>query len=139
MTHKNPIEASENFLEEKFNQLKLKKKIDKEFLQDLEKILSIPAERIIEALRRGITKYILRPSNRIIWIVMGEHQPYLIYPDMYCGCLDYFNRVMQQKEIAYCKHLVAFKISAILESYAECELNDVEFNKILEDIKVKFD
>ena len=126
-------------LEFKLKQLENKKKIDKEFLEFLEKSISIPAERIMEAMRRGITKYILKPSNRTVWIAMGEHQPYLIYPDSYCSCFDFFIRIFQQNDIVLCKHLVAQKICERLNNYDTCELNDEDFNRLLEDIDLKSD
>ncbi|MHA1688618.1 MAG: hypothetical protein ACTSYC_09940 [Promethearchaeota archaeon] len=128
-----------DLLKKKFEELKEKQKLDDNFLDFLEEYFSITSERIMEIIQRGFTKYIFKPSNRIIWIAMGKTHLYLIYPDMYCSCHDFFNRVLHHKGEVYCKHLLAQKISSILNKFDTCELEDENFTKILEDIKLILD
>ncbi|MHA1804280.1 MAG: hypothetical protein ACTSU4_07045 [Promethearchaeota archaeon] len=139
MEHDGQSSKNVDLLEKKFGDLKEKQKLDSDFLDFLEEHFSITSERIMEIIQRGITKYIFKPSNRVIWIAMGKKHLYLIYPDLYCSCYDFFNRVLHHEGEVYCKHLLAQKISSTLHKFDTCELEDEDFTKILEDIKLILD
>jgi predicted nucleic acid-binding Zn finger protein len=75
---------------------------------------------------RKVIKYVFHPSDRVLYIVKGKTGDYLILPVApYCSCPDFYFRVIDH-EIAFCYHLMAQKLAAILEAYTvidECDEN----------------
>ena len=83
--------------------------------------------------KRRIKKYIFRPSEREVWIAIGNSGEYLIYPHAgYCSCSDFYFRVLDE-EVAFCYHLLAQKLAEALEYY-ESILEEDEFYRELMDI-----
>ena len=80
-----------------------------EITEKLVKIFSV--ERFLSAMEKitlnQISKYVFKPSGRILWTVNGKYHDYLIYPKRYCTCMD-FNLQSMAKNVKYlCKHLIA--------------------------------
>jgi predicted nucleic acid-binding Zn finger protein len=92
------------------------------------------SDSILEVLDRGITKYIYKPSNRIVWTALGTEREYIIYPKLFCSCIDFYKEVVIKKSRKFCKHLIAQIISESLNSYNETELEDNEFKIRLEEL-----
>ncbi len=84
-----------------------------------------------EALReRRVKKYLFKPSNKTVWIVVGRERDYLIMPAAeFCSCDDFYFRVMDG-EVHLCYHLIAQKIAAALKQYDEIEENDELYNSL---------
>lgn len=83
--------------------------------------------------KRRIKKYIFRPSEREVWIAIGNSGEYLIYPHAgYCSCSDFYFRVLDE-EVAFCYHLLAQKLAEALEYY-DTILEEDEFYRELMDI-----
>lgn len=87
-------------------------------------------EKALEAVKdRRVKKYVFKPSNRVVWIVVGRGRDYLIMPAAdFCTCDDFYFRVMD-RQIHLCYHLIAQKVAETTESYElfdeEDELYDV--------------
>lgn len=79
-----------------------------------------------------INKYVFRPSDRIVWIAVGQSGEYLIYPHAgYCSCGDFYFRVLDG-EAALCYHLIAQKIAEALNHFDIIFEEDEVFNTLLE-------
>lgn len=124
--------------ETKLNKLsemvKTKNSIDKTIINYLDINFSNKSSSIIEVLDRGITKYIYKPSNRILWTALGTEREYIIYPKLFCSCIDFYKEVVVKKSRSYCKHLIAHEISKSLNNYHTIELEDNEFTIRLEEM-----
>ncbi len=76
------------------------------------------------AKNKRVKKYIFKPSNRIVWVVVGKRQDYLIMPAAdFCTCNDFYFRVMD-KQIHLCYHLIAQKLARALGNYDLYEEED---------------
>lgn len=79
-----------------------------------------------------IKKYIFRPSNRKIWIAVGQSGEYIIYSHAdYCSCNDFYFRVLDG-ETALCYHLIAQKIANTLDIYDVILEEDDVYSLLLE-------
>lgn len=112
------------------NRAKVKKRIKKADQVSLSAAFGQRFTKAWEAIEgRRVKKYLFRPSNRVVWIVVGKEQDYLIMPAAYfCSCDDFYFRVMD-REIHLCYHLIAQKLAETLERFdlfeEEDELHDV--------------
>jgi predicted nucleic acid-binding Zn finger protein len=78
-----------------------------------------------------IKKYVFKPSNRSLWIAIGQNAEYLIYSNAnYCGCSDFYFRVLDNEQ-AYCYHLLAQKIAEALNHYDLVEEDDEAYDELL--------
>jgi predicted nucleic acid-binding Zn finger protein len=78
-----------------------------------------------------IKKYVFKPSNRTLWIAIGQNAEYLIYSNAgYCSCSDFYFRVLDHEK-AYCYHLLAQKIAEALNHYDLVEEEDEAYETLL--------
>ncbi|MFX0027900.1 MAG: SWIM zinc finger family protein [Candidatus Hermodarchaeota archaeon] len=115
---------------------KQKKILDKGFISFIESIFPDKSIDVIETLKRGITRYTYKPSNRIVWTAMGENQEHLIYPKLFCSCQDFYKNVVVNKKRNYCKHILAQIISEGFNNYKEVELEESKFNELFKEFKL---
>lgn len=119
-----------------------KSMLTSEITEKLVKIFSV--ERFLSAMEKitlnQINKYIFKPSGRILWIANGKNHDYLLYPKMYCTCMD-FNLQCIAKNIKYlCKHLIAQAIFEHLDkanfekAELEIEIYDQEFDVLFRNL-----
>lgn len=87
--------------------------------------------KALEALKENrVKKYVFKPSNRTVWIVVGRERDYLIMPEAeFCTCDDFYFRVLDKK-VHLCYHLIAQKIARNLGWFEVIEEND-EIHKSL--------
>ncbi|MCK4286982.1 MAG: SWIM zinc finger family protein, partial [Candidatus Lokiarchaeota archaeon] len=111
--------------------------IDEEFLTFLESVFPDKSATVIEVIKRGITKYVYTPSNRIVWTAKGENQEHMIYPQLYCSCQDFYKNIVIKRKRDFCKHILAQIISEALKSYKLEKVKDQHFNKLIRDFKLK--
>jgi predicted nucleic acid-binding Zn finger protein len=116
--------------------VKQKQKIDEDCISFIESIFPDKSIDVIETLKRGITKYIYEPSNRIVWTAMGTNQEHLIYPKLFCSCQDFYKNVVVKKKRNYCKHILAQIISEGLKNYKEVKLEESKFKELVKDLKL---
>ncbi|MCK4780901.1 MAG: hypothetical protein KAT57_11955, partial [Candidatus Lokiarchaeota archaeon] len=81
---------SKDLLFQVFRKAKKKQLIDEEFISFLETIFPGRSTNVIDVLKRGIIKYIYKPSDRVVWVAKGENQEHLIFPKLYCSCQDFY-------------------------------------------------
>ena len=128
---------SKDLLLKIFEKAKKKQLIDEDFISFLELIFPDKSSNVLETLKRGITKYIYKPSNRVVWTAMGRNQEHLVYPKLFCSCQDYYKNVVVNKIREFCKHIIAQVISEALHNFKETTLNDKEFRELVGDLKLK--
>ena len=131
------MQSSKDLLSEVYLKMKEKGDIDDEFVNFLESIYPDKSSEILQSLKRGITKYIFKPSNRIIWTAIGENDEYLIYPKIYCSCIDFYNRVVIKRKKVVCKHLIAQTISDALNNFKGKKIDDRNYNTFIKELELK--
>lgn len=128
---------SEDTLQKIFVKAKQKQLLDKDFINFLDRVFPDKSSDVMETLKRGITKYTYKPSNRIVWSAMGANQEHLIYPKLYCSCQDFYKNVVVNRTRDLCKHLVAQVISEALNNFKETTLPDEKFKEFVSELKLK--
>lgn len=84
---------------------------------------------------KRVKKYVFKPSNRIVWIVVGKGRDYLIMPAAdFCTCDDFYFRVMD-RQIHLCYHLIAQKLAETLEGYELYEEEDELYDTLMKEWK----
>ncbi|MGV9172527.1 MAG: hypothetical protein ACOC44_06435 [Promethearchaeia archaeon] len=111
------------------------KQIDDKLIEFIEEKCETDSEKVLSIIKNGITKYIYKPSQRTIWIAIGETNQYLIFPQTYCSCVDFYKNVVIERKRDCCKHLIAQCICEALNDYQEVQFEDSEFTNFLNDIK----
>lgn len=106
---------------------------------DLEKLSVAFGQRFAKAWKaveeKNVKKYMFKPSNRIVWIVVGKQRDYLIMPAAdFCTCDDFYFRVMD-KQAHLCYHLIAQKLAETLERYGTFEDDDEIYDALMKEWK----
>jgi predicted nucleic acid-binding Zn finger protein len=71
-----------------------------------------------------VKNYIFKPSDRVVWIVVGRTRDYLILPAAkFCSCDDFYYSVMEGKAFL-CYHLIAQRLAEALGRYDKIEEDD---------------
>ncbi len=128
---------SKDLLLKIFEKARQKQIIDEDFINFLELIFPDKSSDVMETLKRGITKYRYKPSNRVVWTAMGRNQEHLIYPKLFCSCQDYYKNVVVNRKREFCKHIIAQIISEALYNFKETVLDDNKFKELVSELKLK--
>ena len=104
---------------------------------DLTKLSAIFCQRFAKAWEaiegKRVKKYVFKPSNRVVWIVVGKGRDYLIMPAAdFCTCDDFYFRVMD-RQIHLCYHLIAQKLAQTLDSYDLYEEEDELYEALMKE------
>jgi predicted nucleic acid-binding Zn finger protein len=115
------------------------KKEDRLTGRNLTKLYEIFGQRCInafEALKEErVKKYVFKPSDKVVWIVVGKERDYLLIPEAeFCSCDDFYFRVLD-REIHLCYHLIAQKIANILGWYETIEERDELYDSLMNEWK----
>lgn len=94
-----------------------------ESIDRLSKVFSVPQISKVKEIMNEIVKVVFKPSNRQIWMKLGTDKDYIIYPRVYCSCMDFFLQGIIKKRIYYCKHLIA---QGIVEELTKTNPNEIE-------------
>jgi len=129
---------SKDLLFDVYSIAKKKGVIDDELINFVDTIFPNKADKVLDVIKKGITKYTYKPSNRVIWLALGENREYLIYPKLYCSCLNFYKEVVINQSIGYCKHLITQVICEALNKYKKVELKDKEFEVLINNLESKF-
>jgi len=132
------MQMSKDLLFNFFSMLKEKIQIDEEVISYINQIFSNKAERVLDVVKRGMSKNVYKPSNRVVWTVMGENCEHIIYPKMYCSCQDFYKNVVVSRKRLFCKHILAQVICEALNNYNTTELKDKEFIDLINNLELKF-
>ncbi|KAL8136581.1 hypothetical protein V2J09_002582 [Rumex salicifolius] len=87
--------------------------------------------------QRRVKKICGEPSGRCIYQVMGESQrkdEYFCFPESYCGCYSFFYDTVNRGEQLCCKHQLAARLAASLETCVQVQVPDEELAVLLSKI-----
>ena len=117
-------------------QAKAEDKLSGKNLTDLYDLFGQRFTKALEVLKENrVKKYVFKPSNRIVWIVVGRERDYLIMPeDEFCTCDDFYFRVLDKK-IHLCYHLIAQKIARNLNWFEIIDENDELYPSLMSEWK----
>jgi len=86
---------------------------------------------------RRVKKHMFKPSNRVIWTVLGRKGVYQVIPETnFCNCDDYYFRVID-REKTLCYHILAQRLAEALGRYTVKKLPDRAYRSITEKWKVE--
>lgn len=107
--------------------------------KNLTELYDIFGQRFTKALEtlkeNRVKKYTFKPSNRVVWIVVGRERDYLIMAEAeFCTCDDFYFRVLDRK-IHLCYHLLAHKIARTLGWFAPIEEGDELYQSLMDEWK----
>ncbi|MHA1884936.1 MAG: hypothetical protein ACXAAI_12920 [Promethearchaeota archaeon] len=128
---------SKDLLIKVFEKANQKQIIDEEIISFLEEIFPDKSSNVFESMKRGVTKYISTPSNRVIWTVMGEKTEHLVYPKLFCSCQDFYKSVVILRKREFCKHILAQIIVEAFGTFNEKTLKDSKFKELLNHLKLE--
>lgn len=131
------MQSSKDLLSEIYSKIKDKGLIDEDFVTFIESIFPDKSPNILKVIKRGITKYTFKPSGKIIWTAMGQNNEYLIYPKVYCGCIDFYKNVVIKRVRGFCKHIIAQVICKALDNYQISIIEDDKFANFMEHLKLE--
>ncbi len=105
-------------------------------LTDLYDLFGQRFTKALEALKENrVKKYVFKPSNRIVWIVVGRERDYLLMPEAeFCMCDDFYFRVLDKK-VHLCYHLIAQKIARNLCWFEVIDENDELYQSLMNEWK----
>lgn len=129
---------SKDLLFDVYSRAKNKNVIDEDLIDFIDSIFPNKVDKVLEVIKKGITKYNYKPSNRVIWVALGKASEHMIYPKLYCSCQDFYKNVVIKKKRLFCKHLIAQAICEGLNDFNELDLEDEDFNTLVEDLNLKF-
>ena len=117
-------------------QAKNEGKLSGKNLTDLFDLFGQRFTKALEALKENrVKKYMFRPSNRTVWIVVGRERDYLIMAEAeFCTCDDFYFRVLDKK-IHLCYHLISQKIAKNLGWFDPIEENDDLYQSLMNEWK----
>ena len=131
------MQSSKDLLSEIYSKIKDKGLIDEDFVNFIESIFPDKSPNILKVIKRGITKYTFKPSGKIVWTAMGQNNEYLIYPKVYCGCIDFYKNVVIKRVRGFCKHIIAQVICEALDNYQISIIEDDKFVNFMEHLKLE--
>ena len=87
--------------------------------------------RALRAVEEGkVRKYCFLPSEVTRWTVIGRTKEYLVIPDVFCSCRDFYQSVVIHRTAKMCYHLLAQKISEIRGLYSVFRLTDADRRRL---------
>lgn len=126
------VKYEKKVFEEIYREIKKTKNITEKQKKKMEKTFGTRFEKAYQTILDGkVKKYIFKPSEKQVWVVIGKGHIYQILPSVnFCSCNDFYFRVIGQ-EIFLCKHLIAQKFADALEKYFIIVKNEKEFESLM--------
>ncbi|TXT56746.1 MAG: hypothetical protein BAJATHORv1_20339 [Candidatus Thorarchaeota archaeon] len=85
-------------------------------------------KRFIRALRSveegRVFRYDFFPSDTKTWIVKGKRNEYVVIPETFCTCRDFYQAVVIAREATMCYHIMATTIAKVRDSFSIIKSND---------------
>ncbi|MHA1840062.1 MAG: hypothetical protein ACTSVM_03380 [Candidatus Ranarchaeia archaeon] len=93
--------------------------------------------RAIQAVaEQRVKRYVFQPSQRVRWIVVGRERDYLILPEHYCSCQDFYIKVVIHRQIRFCYHLISMLIAEALGLYSDIKVEDERYFDLMQSWKL---
>jgi len=120
-------------LDQVLRDLRVSKEISR---QNWQRLRDVFGNRFTNAWRlvteNRVKKYVFKPSDRTLWIAIGQNAEYLIYSNAgYCSCSDFYFRVLDNEK-AYCYHVLAQMLAEALEFYDLIEEDDEAYDQLMD-------
>ena len=117
-------------------QAKTEDRLSGKNLTDLYDLFGQRFTKALEAIKENrVKKYVFKPSNRVVWIVVGRERDYLLMPEAeFCTCDDFYFRVLDRK-VHLCYHLIAQKIARNLGWFENIDEHDELYDSLMEEWK----
>lgn len=111
-------QEKEKILEAALRRIRKLENLPEEALEELSNVFGERFRLALQAVEEGrVKKYFFKPSNRVLWIVVGRKRDYEVVPEApFCSCQDFYFRVLEG-EAPLCYHLLAQKIAEALGKY----------------------
>jgi predicted nucleic acid-binding Zn finger protein len=132
-TTNSSLENNDSF-EKILDSIGKKRALSIDIIDRLSKVFSIQQMTKVKEIISEIVKVVFKPSNRIVWMKLGTDKDYVIYPRVYCSCMDFFLQGIVKNRKYYCKHLIA---QGIAEQLSKNNLSDIEMIERDENFKEK--
>lgn len=81
--------------------------------------------------QKKVRKYIFKPSDIERWVVNGKTRQYIVLPNIFCQCEDFYRSVVIWRRKKMCYHLLAQIIAEALDEYKEIILYDEDYNDFI--------
>ncbi|MHA1348701.1 MAG: hypothetical protein ACTSQM_02950 [Candidatus Odinarchaeia archaeon] len=119
-----------------FSSIKRKKCISGDELVQLSSKYGERFWKALKAVVEGcVKKYVFKPSGRVEWIVVGVNRDYLIIPDFYCSCRDFYVNVVTRKKAKFCYHILAKFLAESLNLYHTYHVEDDKYEVLMKEWK----
>ena len=120
-------------LDQVLRDLRVSKEISR---QNWQRLRDVFGNRFTNAWRlvteNRVKKYVFKPSDRTLWIAIGQNAEYLIYSNAgYCSCSDFYFRVLDNEK-AYCYHVLAQMLAESLDFYDLIEEDDEAYDQLMD-------
>lgn len=81
--------------------------------------------------QRRVKRYVFEPSGRVVWIVVGRKNEYLILPRSgYCDCNDFYYKVVS-REAGLCYHFLGQRLADALKNYDDVVESDEFYGELM--------
>ncbi|MHA1747025.1 MAG: hypothetical protein ACTSYF_00055 [Promethearchaeota archaeon] len=112
----------------------LKKHCLESLYESYTKIYNEKKEKIEDIIKlNNIYKYVFLPSGFSIWIIKGNTNDHLVFPNQFCSCPDFKFRVLIKKDVSCCYHMVAQSIGSQLKKFKIIYKKDSAFKEYISD------
>jgi predicted nucleic acid-binding Zn finger protein len=115
-------------------QMKLRggKTLDANSLNELRNKFGDKVERDLKVLEaRHVKKYLLQPSKREVWIVVGKTREYQVFPRLFCMCDDFYLNVVIRRTDPLCYHILAQMMAEATGRIDEIREEDGKFELLM--------
>ena len=126
-------QREQTVLEQVLRDLRVSKEISRQNWQRLREVFGNRfnnAWRLVTENR--VKKYVFKPSNRTLWIAIGQNAEYMIYSKAgYCSCSDFYFRVLDNEK-AHCYHVLAQRLAEALDFYDLIDEEDEAYDTLMD-------
>ncbi len=99
---------NEKLLAEAQKKLVRTKTLDSKSLAEFRERFGEKSDRALKAVEEGhVKKYIFKPSQHDVWIVVGRIRDYQVIPRLFCMCDDFYLNVVTRRTDLLCYHMLA--------------------------------
>lgn len=107
--------------EDIFKRLELSKKLTAALINEFQETFGESFFKSLEYIQGETQKlkmHHFKPSNLILWTVVGKDSSYILYENLWCSCQNFLiDSIYRAKKFKMCKHLLAQRIGSILSLY----------------------
>jgi predicted nucleic acid-binding Zn finger protein len=124
--------GKEDALEEALRRIRELRTVPKEISDELSSLFGGRFRSALKAVEEGrVKKYVFKPSNRVLWIVVGRKRDYEVMPEApFCSCHDFYFKVLEG-EAPLCYHLLAQSLAEAMGKYEVFHEDDGLYERLM--------